>query len=326
MKNFSNTLVYAALIVCGLVMVYPFVWMMSTSLKSEMQATRGGVELVPRDQWQEYTLDGVAYQAKPLKMKGDSLYVHLFTTDGTLARPFYKINPADLHEVNRIHLRWSNFKTAWNKVPFNLYFRNTIITTFFTLLGVLITSALAAYAFARMQFRGRDTIFFILLTMMMVPQPVYLVPSYIILHKLGWLDTFAALIVPWTVNIFTVFLFRQHFKTLPQDLFDAASIDGCSRLGILWHVVLPLSKPVIVTASVFSVIGSWNSFMWPLIVTNSEKLRVLQVGLSYFSQESASQTTLLMAASAFSVLPLILLFFIAQKQIIGSVATSGMKE
>ncbi|OQY38284.1 MAG: ribokinase [Candidatus Cloacimonetes bacterium 4572_65] len=220
---------------------------------------------------------------------------------------------------------FSNFKRAWEKVPFGLYIRNTVIVAIFTLLGVLVTSALAAYAFARMEFYGRDFLFYLLVSMMMVPQPVYLIPSYIILSKLGLVNSYFALIVPWVANIFTIFLFRQHFKTIPQELFDAASIDGCSRLGVLWKIVLPLSKPVIATASIFSIIGSWNSFMWPLVMTTSKNLRVLQVGLSYFSQDSGTETSLLMAASTFSILPLVILFFIAQKQIIASSAKSGLK-
>jgi ABC-type glycerol-3-phosphate transport system permease component len=160
---------------------------------------------------------------------------------------------------------------------------------------------------------------------MMVPQPVYLIPSYVLLNHLGWIDTYQALIIPWIANIFTIFLLRQQFKTIPRELFDAAEIDGCSRFKILWKIVLPLSKSVIATSAIFGFIGSWNSFMWPLIMTDSPQLRVLQVGLSYFSQEASTQTSLLMAASTFSILPLVILFIIAQKQIIASFASSGLK-
>jgi len=211
-------------------------------------------------------------------------------------------------------------------VPFARYFANTIFVSFLTLIGVLITSFLAAYAFARMEFKGRDIIFYLFLSMMMVPEPIYIISSYMLLDKFNWLDTYQALIVPWCVNIFTIFLFRQHFKSLPQELFDAAAIDGCSIFGMLWRIVLPLSKSVIATASVFSLIGSWNSFMWPLVMTDRPELRVLQVGLSYFSQEASTQTTLLMAASTFSILPILIIFFFAQKQIIASYAKAGLKD
>jgi ABC-type glycerol-3-phosphate transport system permease component len=134
------------------------------------------------------------------------------------------------------------------------------------------------------------------------------------------------MIVPWIVNIFGIFLLRQHFKQLPNDLFDAARMDGCGRLKTLFSIVLPLSKPPLVTITVFNVIGSWNSFFWPLIVTHSDNIRPLQVGLAYFSREQSTNYTLLMAATAMAIVPLIVLFFIAQKQIIQSQARSGLKE
>ena len=235
------------------------------------------------------------------------------------------VHKDEIKEESFIKPFFGNFARAWNKVPFGIYFKNTIFVALMTLIGVLFTSSLAAYAFARMNFVGKDFLFYLLISMMMVPQPIYLIPSYIVLSNLGLVDTYFALIVPWVANIFTIFLFRQQFKTIPQELFDAAAIDGCSMFGTLWRIVLPLSRPVIATASIFSVIGSWNSFMWPLIMTDSKHLRVLQVGLSYFSQDSGTETALLMAASTFSILPLVFLFFLAQKQIIASTAKSGLK-
>ena len=206
------------------------------------------------------------------------------------------------------------------------YFLNTLIVTFFTLLGIVVTGTLAAYAFARFEFWGREVLFMGFLGLMMIPLPVYLVPSYMILFRLGWIDTYLAMIIPWTVNIFAIFLLRQHFRTIPQDLFDAARIDGCSRFWMLWKVVLPLSKAQLVTIIVFDIISSWNSFMWPLIVTHSDKIRPLQVGLAYFARSEGTNYPLLMAASTMSIIPLIVLFFFAQKQIIQSYARSGLKE
>jgi len=166
----------------------------------------------------------------------------------------------------------------------------------------------------------------VLLGMMMIPQPVYLVPAYVILAKLGWLDTFYALIVPWTVNIFSIFLIRQHFKTVPASLYEAAKMDGAGDLRFIWHVLLPVSRPVLVTVSLFSVIGSWNSFLWPLIVTNSDTMRPLQVGLAYFSQEQGSMWPQLMAASTMVILPLVAFYAFAQRQITESFASSGLKD
>lgn len=221
---------------------------------------------------------------------------------------------------------FSNYVEAWTRVPFGRYFLNTILVTVLTLAGVLVTSSLAAYAFATMEFRGRSALFLLFLSTMMVPQPVYLAPSYVILAKLGWINTYLALIVPWTANVFTIFLLRQHFRTIPRTLYEAAVLDGCGRLRYLWKVVLPLSRSVLVTVTLFNIIGSWNSFMWPLVVTHSEELRVLQVGLSYFNQEQSSNYHLLMAASTFSTMPLILLFLAAQKRIVASYSRTGIKD
>lgn len=263
---------YATLTAVSLAMVFPFAWMILTSLKTQPET----IQIPPK---------------------------------------FLPQAP-----------QWVNYLNVWRQIPLLRYFLNTIIVTVLTLAGVLITSSLAAFAFAFRNFKGRDLTFMALLGMMMIPQPVYLVPAYVILSKLGWLDTFYALVVPWTVNIFSIFLIRQHFKTVPLSLYEAAKMDGASDLGFLWHVLLPISRPVLVTVSLFSIIGSWNSFLWPLIVTNSEKVRPLQVGLAYFSQEQGSFWNQLMAASTLVVLPLAVFYLFAQRHITESFVSSGLKE
>ncbi len=332
-------LTYFVLIVCGLSMVIPFAWMLSTSVKSQLEINKGNIGFIPTESFMGYNDGENIYKVKVVKTEGDYSYIHIFdengkiikgyqdlhTANGQLIDTYMKVPSKDITETKRVIFRFRNFIDAWNKVPFARYFLNTIFVSVFNVLGVIITGALAAYAFARMEFTGKDFIFYLFISMMMVPQPVYLIPSYILLHKIGWLNTYQALIVPWIANIFTIFLLRQQFKTIPQELFDAASIDGCSRFGILRKIVLPLSRSVIATSAIFGFIGSWNSFMWPLVMIDDPNLRVLQVGLSYFSQEASSQTTLLMAASTFSILPLVVLFLFAQKQIIASFASSGLK-
>ncbi len=220
----------------------------------------------------------------------------------------------------------SNFIEAFREVNFTRYFINTIIMTFGTTILVYITTVLAAYAFARLNFYGRDLLFTLFLAMMMIPMPVYLAPSYVILSALKWIDTFCALIIPWSVNVFAVFLLRQHFKTLPQDLFDAAKIDGLNHLQILWYIMLPLSRPVLVTIGVFEIISNWNSFLWPLIVTHSDSMRTIQTGLAYFAQAESTNYPLLCAASTFTTLPLIIMYFFVQRQIMESYARTGLKE
>jgi len=256
-------------------------------------------------------------------MKAERILKHAFLLTGSIVMlmPFLWMISTSLEQGGI-----QNYIEAWNRVPFGRYFLNTLIVTGITVLGVLVTSALAAYSFATMEYPGRNMMFMLFLSTMMVPQPVYLAPSYVILSKLGWIDTYLALIVPWTVNVFSIFLLRQHFKTLPKSLYEAAILDGCSRFGYLWRVALPLSRSVIATIMLFNVIGTWNSFMWPLVVTHSENLRVLQVGLSYFNQEQSSNYQLLMAASTFSILPLLVLFLLAQKQLVASYSRSGLKD
>lgn len=221
---------------------------------------------------------------------------------------------------------FSNFTEAFKEVDFARYFLNTIIMTFGTAILVFLTSALAAYAFARLKFFGRDLIFTIFLAMMMVPMPVYLTPSYVILSKFRWIDTFFALVIPWCVNIFSIFLLRQHFKTIPQELFDAAKIDGLNHLQIIKNIILPLSKPVLITICIFEVVSNWNSFLWPLIVTHSDSMRTIQTGLAYFAQAESTNYPLLCAASTFTTMPLIILYFFVQKQIMESFTRSGLKE
>ncbi len=272
LKKWPRVLVYIVLAIGAISMIFPFFWMISTSLKAPIEAVKFPPTIIPES------------------------------------------------------FQFSNYSEAWSKVNFARYFLNTLIMTALTLGGVLITSILAAYAFARLDFKGREILFVGMLAVMMIPMPVYIVPGYLILMKFGWIDTYYALIVPWTANVFSIFLLRQQFKTIPKDLYDASVIDGYSDLGFLFKVVVPLSKPALVTMSIFSIIGSWNSFLWPLVVTNSDTIRPVQVGLAYFIQEQSTDYTLLMAATTFVVMPLIVLFFIAQKQIIASYARSGLKD
>jgi ABC-type glycerol-3-phosphate transport system permease component len=322
----KKSISYIILAMFGVFIVAPFVWMMSTSLKSQLEVNRGHTGFIPIEQYLSYNDGQDIWRVSKVMVRGDSTIVNLKDDTGKIIKSFLAVPTEDLKQIRRVKFHWKNYTRIFERVPFGRYFVNTIFVSFTTLFGVLITSALSAYAFARMRFKGRDLVFYFFISMMMVPEPIYLVPSYVLLNYFGWINTYQALIVPWIANIFTIFLMRQHFKTIPQDLLDAASIDGCSQFKMLITIILPLSKPVIATASVFSIISSWNSFMWPLVMTNDPELRVLQVGLSYFSQESSTQSTLLMAASTMTIVPLIMIFLIAQKSIMASYSSSGMKE
>lgn len=221
---------------------------------------------------------------------------------------------------------FENYIVAWNSAPFGRYYINSIIVAACTVALQLITGALAGYGFARVKMPGRDLLFGIILATMMVPSTVTLVPSYLILNKLGWLDTYAALIIPWGATPFSIFLFRQFFRTIPRDLEDAARIDGCSQLGVLWRIVLPLSKPAVLTVATYGWIGSWNDFLWPLIMTDSEHMRTLQVGLRVFTQDAGTRYTLQMAAAAFTIVPILIAYFFVQRQFVEGIARTGLTE
>lgn len=227
--------------------------------------------------------------------------------------------------IIRRRFLWENYRKAWQAAPFARYFFNSVLVSVLVTAGQVLTSALAAYAFARMKFPFKEPLFLLLLATMMIPSQVILIPNYAIISWLGWVNTYAALVVPFLGAVFGIYFMRQHFETLPQDLFDAASIDGCGRLRTLFQIVIPVSGPVILTVSLFTFIMIWNSLLWPLVMTNTPEMRPLQVGLAVFNQESGTDWELLMAASTFSILPLLIIFFVAQKQFVEGITRSGMK-
>jgi len=222
-------------------------------------------------------------------------------------------------------LAWENYVDAWNHAPFGRYFLNSVFISVSETLGVLATSALAAYAFSRMRFWGREALFVLFLGTLMIPGEVQLVPNYITIVRLGWLNTYYALIVPWLASVFGIFFMRQFFASIPQELQDAATVDGASHLTFLWRIVVPLSKPAFITVGLLSFLGSWNALTWPLIVTNTPEMRPIMVGLLSFSNEWGTQPRLLMAAATFSVLPILALFFLLQRYFIQGIARAGIK-
>ncbi len=221
---------------------------------------------------------------------------------------------------------FSNYVDAWNQVSiFPRYFANTLFMAVSTVAGVLVTSTLAGYAFARMRFPGRNALFFILLSTMMIPFEVTLVPNFILMRDFNWIDHYQALIIPWTASAFSIFLLRQFFRSIPSELYDAAVIDGCGHLRFLTAIVLPLSKPALITSALFTFLGSWNSLMWPLLVTNNPQLRPLQVGIASFITDAGTQVQLLLAAVTISIIPVVLLYLLLQRWFIEGIATAGIR-
>ncbi|MBI3733856.1 MAG: carbohydrate ABC transporter permease [Chloroflexi bacterium] len=222
--------------------------------------------------------------------------------------------------------RWENFGEAWRKAPFGLFFVNSVIVTASIVAIQLVTSTLAAFAFARFEFPGKNILFLLYLSILMVPAQVTLIPNFVTIKQLSLLNTYGALILPFVASGFGTFLIRQQFLTIPTDLIEAARMDGAGPLRILWSLMVPLSRAALATFSLLSAMWHWNDFFWPLIVTNSVEMRTMPLGLAVFTQgEAGTEWHLLMAASIFTALPIVALFLLAQKQFVQGIANVGLK-
>jgi multiple sugar transport system permease protein len=263
-------LAYAALTIGSLWALVPFLWMISTSLKSDSQ-----VLVYP---------------------------------------PAWVPNPAV----------WGNYEQVLRLVPFGRFLVNTTIVAVTVTILELITSSLAAYAFARLRFPGRDRLFLLYLATLMIPGQVTIIPNFLLISWLGWVDTYAALILPAAFSAFGTFLLRQFFLSIPPELEQAARIDGCSYFGIYRHIILPLSGPALATLAVFAFMTQWNAFLWPLIVTNKETMRTLTVGIRYFGDDAPGQFNYLMAGTVMSLIPILILFLLLQRYFVRGIALTGM--
>ena len=221
---------------------------------------------------------------------------------------------------------WKTYMNAWRAAPFARLFLNSIFMAVSVTLGHLAFGSLAAFAFARIKVPGGKFLFLFYLATMMIPTQVLLIPQYLVVHRFGWIDTYYALIIPTMAGAFSTFLLRQFFLTLPSELEDAALIDGCSWYRIFWQIILPLSKPALASVTIIIFTQNWNSFLWPLVVTNRMKMRNVQVGLSIFREEFATYWPELMAACTFITIPTLIVFLVFQKYFVTGIATTGLKE
>jgi len=222
-------------------------------------------------------------------------------------------------------LKWGNFKEAFNAVPFQKYLFNSIFVAICVTVGELITTILAAYAFVYIPFKFKNTIFIILIATMMVPGEILIIPNYVTLSSFGWINSYKALIFPWCASIFSIFLLTQQFSTVPHSYYKSAKMDGCSDLRYLFAVLIPVSIPTLASIAILKFINSWNSYMWPLITTNTKEMRTLPVALAAFSTEAGTRYNILMAFSVLMIAPIIILYLFTQKYIIKGVSKSGLK-
>ncbi len=221
-------------------------------------------------------------------------------------------------------LTLDNYVETFQAVPFARYYFNSIVVTVSVTVSQILISSLAAYAFARLRFRGRDGLFLLYLATLMIPFPVTLIPNFLIVKNLGWYDTYLALIMPGMFSVFSTFLLRQYYRGLPLDLDEAARMDGASSLRIWWQIVVPLSGPVLATLAIFTFQGVWNEFLWPLVVTSSENMRTIPVGLAAFVGQYSTAWNLLMAGSVIALLPVLVIYIIGQNWFVKGITLSGM--
>jgi ABC-type glycerol-3-phosphate transport system permease component len=257
--------------------------------------------------------------------------------------PHFKVLEAHAEQLvvkeawNVWHMFFGNYIAAWDQANFALYMRNSVITTLLTIAGVVVTGTLAGYAFARMEFPGKTILFTAYLATYMIPWTVVMIPDYLIIVALedffkesfgisnAWYNNWTALTIPFMVNAFTVFLLRQFFAQIPDELFDASLIDGCGHLRFLTQIVLPISKAPLMTVIILNGIWAWNSLQWPLIVTSTPDWRPVTVGLTGFISEAGAETQLIMAGSVITTIPILVLYFFTQRQFTEGIATTGLK-
>ena len=270
----DQVVLYIVLVLVAAIMIYPFLWSVTASLKTNRQIFSGNpLDLVPR--------------------------------------------PAT----------FDNYRRAFELMPFGRFLLNSAMLAILVPVASILIGSMAAYAFARMDFGGRDLIFLALLGVMMMPGHITLIPRFALVRKLGWINKYTALIIPGIFSgqlVFNIFLMRQHFLSVPKELEEAALIDGCSRWGVWWKVVMPNSKPAIATLAIIGFKSEWNSFLWPNIVINDYMKMPIQVGLSCLQSNMRTGWDILMAGTTIAIIPLIIIFLCFQRFFISGVMTSGM--
>jgi multiple sugar transport system permease protein len=343
----QNTRVSAAhlsLLAGSFVFLIPFAWLLSTSLKTdEEQAIFPPVWIPTQQVTTEAVRDDDGKPAKLSKMQDGTevaeladlpsgeVTVHRLAA-GALdsSRPDQTVKRADLTKTRHVAPRWENYKEALEYLPKDTHYglvflKNTLLLTILGVIGTLLSSSLVAFSFARLRWPGRETLFVVLLATMMVPGAVTMMPQFLIFRGLGWIDTLRPLWVPaFFGSAFNIFLLRQFFMSIPNELEDAAKIDGCGPFGVYWRVMLPLVKPALAAIAIMGVLGAWNNFQGPLIYLSSPENMPLAYALQLYQQQHSGEPGLLMAASTLVVLPIIILFFFTQRYFIEGVSLTGL--
>jgi len=270
-ERLINVIIFISLLVLSLLVLVPFAWMISSSLKFDAEVFTMPIEWLPR-------------------------------------------NP-----------QWSNYLDIWRVIPLATFFKNTIILSVVVTLLQVFTSSFAAYGFSRMKFKGRDVLFLAYIGTIAVPWQTYMIPQFIMMRNFGLTDTLLALMLLQAFTAFGVFLMRQYYLGIPEELSEAARIDGLNEYGIYFRIILPLTKPALATLTILTFVSTWNDYMGPFIYLSSTELKTIQVGLRMFVGQFSAQYSLIMAASVTSIIPIAIVFLFCQKYFIEGIAASGVK-
>ena len=270
-NNFRVAIKYFLLVIFAIITVFPFYWMISSSLKSGFEVIQTPPTMLPEN------------------------------------------------------VMWSNYSTAFSMAPFGRYFITTIIVTVLSIVSTVVISILSAFAFSHLEFKGRDLIFSIFIASMMIPGEVLIVNNFKTISNLGMIDTYTSLFIPYAASVLYIYMLREFFLTVPKPLYYAAKIDGAGDWKFLWKVLVPIAKPSIITISILVGINSWNAFLWPLLVTNNENMRVLATGLTAFQSDAGNQYELLMAASSIITVPIVGVYVFLHKKIMNGISLGGTK-
>ena len=311
---------YLVLTASAVFFLLPLAWTAVTSLKEPGQAF--DQRWLPMKDASYIELDG---RRQPVQLAGKgaapgAVRVRLLDRGGEREVPAEAVR-----RESRLAVHWANYSDAATILPFGWFFLNSIFVALLVTAGQLVTCSLAAYAFARLKFPGRDRIFLLYLATMMLPGQVTTIPVYLIMRHLHWVDSYQAVILPSLFSAYGTFLLRQYFLTIPRSLEEAAMIDGCSRFGTYFRVILPLAKPALATLAVFVFIGSWNSFFWPFVVLSDNALMTLPVGLAKFKGLYGTNWTMLMAATVMVITPTLIVYLISQKFLTKGIVMTGLK-
>ncbi|MBC7235607.1 MAG: carbohydrate ABC transporter permease [Chloroflexi bacterium] len=353
-RRLRRGLLYLLLSLGSIAMCFPFLWMLLTSFKTYAEAIATPPTVFPGDWGERLLALGMMIRLYPWVIALFALWIWLgrrlsrripdrvigglcFFLYMVLFFAVFNLDIWGQFGLGRLYAvaqqrlgleltpLFQNYVDAWARAPFGAYFRNSIIISTLTPLLIVLTSAPAAYAFARLEFPAKNLIFMLYLATMMVPSEVIVIPNFITISELGWRNTYLALIVPYMVSVISIFFLRQFFRSLPDDLYDAAVIDGSGHVRFLASIAMPLARPALVSTALFNFLGSWNALLWPLLVTDKEEMRPIALGLAAFSTEAGMQAQLYMAAASFTIVPVLILFLFVQEQFIAGIARTGIK-